>query len=187
MQRFFWYIYVQPLRRISLVIVLLVFLWAWLKNKIKNDYGWQILNVAVLVISIVAIIYYTLISRSEGVTDLVLIPFQTFIEAKKQTELYRSMLMNVFLFVPFGLSMTNIVGMIGIDRQAWASSKKWKTVVIVTFSVLCGLFLSAGIEFCQYKLSLGRCEVDDVIMNTLGTAIGAMSYIIGFPKRKEGE
>lgn len=185
--RFFWYIYVQPLRRIGLVIVLLVFLGVWLKNRIEDHYGWRIFNVVVIAISIIAIFYCTLFSRNEGVTDLVLIPLQTFIEAKKQPELYRSMLMNVFLFVPFGLSMPNIAGMIGVAKRAETSSQKWEPVVIVTISVLCGLCLSAAIEFCQYKFSLGRCEVDDVIMNTLGTAIGAMSYIIKFPKRKAGE
>ena len=39
----------------------------------------------------------------------VLMPFVGLIEAQTQPEMYRSMLMNVFLFVPFGLSMPHIL------------------------------------------------------------------------------
>lgn len=158
MQKFFWYIYVQPLRRIALIMVLLVFLWGWVKNIIEDHYGWRILNAVVITISLIAIIYFTLFSRNEGITDLVLIPFQTFVEAKKQPELYRSMLMNVFLFVPLGLTAPNVLS-------------RWKRFWPAVITVVSAFVFSTAIEFSQYYFHLGRCEVDDVIMNTIGAAM----------------
>ena len=38
--------------------------------------------------------------------------------------------------------------------------------------------LSVVIEFTQLVFNVGQFETDDIIMNTLGTAIGASSYAI---------
>ena len=42
--------------------------------------------------------------------------------------------------------------------------------------VLLAFLFSACVEFCQYKFALGYAEVDDVIHNTLGAAIGVFAY-----------
>ncbi len=36
-------------------------------------------------------------------------------------------------------------------------------------------------------LALGRCEIDDVIMNTIGVAIGALAYKISGTCKKPAE
>ena len=60
---------------------------------------------------------------------------------------------------------------------------KWKLSVPVTFVLAC--LFSAGIEYLQYLYSLGRCEVDDVIMNTLGALLGCSARWISHSwKRK---
>ena len=95
---------------------------------------------------------------------------QNFREAREQPELYRSMLMNVLLFFPIGLSLPFVLG-------------KWKLSVPVTVVLAC--LFSAGIEYLQYRYSLGRCEVDDVIMNTLGALLGCSARWISHSwKRK---
>lgn len=38
--------------------------------------------------------------------------------------------------------------------------------------------MDIGIEAAQFYYDLGRCEVDDVIMNTLGCAIGMVPVIL---------
>ena len=70
-----------------------------------------------------------------------LVPFQNFREAREQPELYRSMLMNVLLFFPIGLSLPFVLG-------------KWKLSVPVTVVLAC--LSSAGIEYLQYGYSLGN-------------------------------
>ena len=89
------------------------------------------------------------------------IPFHTFVEAKLQPELYRAMLMNIFLFQPLGLSLPGLL-----------PQKKHPVARTILFALL----LSVGIEVCQLSFGLGRCEIDDVIMNTLGAALGTAAY-----------
>lgn len=114
----------------------------------------------------------TIYSREEGTNDIILIPFQSFIEAKKQPEMYRSMLMNVFLFVPLGLSFPYVLPV------------KWNAGVHIVFTILLGYCLSGVVEVIQYRYGLGRCEVDDVIMNTVGALIGALAFVMGKVIRK---
>lgn len=75
------------------------------------------------------------------------------------------MLMNVFLFVPFGLTAPNVLSRL---KRLWP----------VIFTVVSAFILSVAIEFTQYYFHLGRCEMDDVIMNTLGAAIGTVPVIL---------
>ena len=44
--------------------------------------------------------------------------------------------------------------------------------------LILGMLFSIGIEAAQFYYGLGRCEVDDVIMNTLGCAIGTIPWFI---------
>ncbi len=74
------------------------------------------------------------------------------------------MLMNIFLFVPLGLALP------------FTLPAKWKHNFL--WAILIGLAFSCIIEALQYILALGRCEIDDVIMNTIGVAIGALAYKI---------
>lgn len=105
MDRLLWTIYVQPLHRIVLFAVLLVFVWGTVGRRAYKERWWGCFNAVVFVGITAAILYMTLYIRSEGDHEVILTPFQSFIEAKEQPEAYRSMLMNVFLFVPLGLSL----------------------------------------------------------------------------------
>ncbi len=44
--------------------------------------------------------------------------------------------------------------------------------------IVCGAGLSILIEGCQYLFSVGVTDIDDLIFNTLGTAIGVLLYYI---------
>ena len=113
-------------------------------------------------ISVLGVLAFTLLSRGEE-RGIFLEPFRFLELAKKQPELYRSFYMNVFLFVPLGVFLPYAL-----------SNKPHLRNVFITVAV--GLLLSVGVEFLQYRLSRGLSETDDVIANTLGTAIGAVSY-----------
>ncbi len=71
--------------------------------------------------------------------------------------------MNTLLFVPFGITLP------------YTLSKHYKKQNIV-ITVLSACVFSIVIEFTQYYFSIGRCETDDVIFNTLGAFIGASGY-----------
>jgi glycopeptide antibiotics resistance protein len=74
------------------------------------------------------------------------------------------MLMNVFLFVPIGLTVPFVL----LDK---VHNK-------IMLSTLLGLGLGIGIEVMQFTFGLGRAEVDDVICNTLGVLIGSLSFLL---------
>ena len=83
-------------------------------------------------------------------------------------ELLRSNFMNVALFFPAGLAACELL------PKGWRCRKK------LFFIGVLFLFLSAGIEFCQFCFALGQAETDDVIHNVLGAITGALVCAIDF-------
>lgn len=163
MGRFLWTIYVQPINRILVFIGVLVLLWSLLCAHAGKSRWWKLINAVLFLVGFTAIVYATVCSRTGGAQEISLTPFHSFIAAKNNPEIYRSMLMNVFLFIPLGLSLPNILPQ---NRHP------------LLFSILFGLTLSVGVEWCQYRYGLGRCELDDISTNTLGTVIGTVSFVI---------
>lgn len=166
-------IYSLPLRLIIVYMLILILIWKALGKRIRTNPDkkriWKLSNILILIGTICIIGIATLSWRNGSGTELILTPFQSFQEAKIQPELYRSMLMNVFLFFPLGLSMP------------FALPEKWKLKVFCT--ILFAFLLSVGIEVIQYHYQLGRAEVDDVICNILGCVLGSSSYLLVYGKR----
>ena len=63
---------------------------------------------------------------------------------------------NVLVFIPFGLLFP---------------IKRWRWLLILA------ILFSSTIEAVQYGLNLGWCEIDDVICNVLGAAVGFGMWI----------
>lgn len=161
-------IYKLPLIYIIFAMLLLGLFWNYMRSVSQKDIRkiivWKCGNTLILLGIIIAVARITLYTRSSTTTEVILIPFHSFVEARVQPEMYRSMLMNVFLFFPIGLSMPNIL------------PEKWKHSALV--AVVFAFLLSFGIEFLQYCYQLGRVEVDDVICNTFGCMVGTLSYLL---------
>ncbi len=68
---------------------------------------------------------------------------------------------NIFLFLPFGFLF-----------PVWLPKKK------TAWAIPAGFFCSAAIEYCQLRTGRGFCQLDDVIMNTLGAVIGFLCWKI---------
>ena len=136
---------------------------------------WRWGNLALMLLVAAAILYATLFSRAEGSTGLILTPFAALTAARVQPEIYREMLMNVFLFFPLGLTLSN------------ALPRRWHRLGKIILTTLVGCALSAGIEYAQYCYALGMAEVDDVICNTLGAFIGSTSLLIAHTIEKSRE
>lgn len=159
------YIYSRPLIVIILFMVLALAVWGGSPAHVAAK-RWRRGNLILAALMAGAILYATILTRSEGSTGLILTPFATFTAARQQPELYREMLMNVFLFFPLGLTLSN-----ALPRKR----HRWLRIILTT---LVGCALSAGIEYAQYRYALGLAEVDDVICNTLGAFIGTTSLLI---------
>lgn len=67
---------------------------------------------------------------------------------------------NVAFFIPFGVLLYFL-----LHRTSAART--------LGFTALGGLALSLAMETAQYAFSLGFSDIDDVIMNTIGAALGA--------------
>ncbi len=112
------------------------------------------------IVYIFIILYITIFSRSPG-SEYIFKPL--FWEYKKQ--MWHDITLNILLFVPFGI-------LVDVDRL-------WKRI-------LCGFLLSVSIETIQYFFMLGYCEPDDVLNNTIGTALGCLcTSIVNRVRRRQ--
>ena len=159
----FNYIYARPLTAILSVIAAGVVLWSFLYGRLRR---WQAINAWLFLLTAAIILHTTLLTRAPGIPEVILTPFAALAAARVQPELYREMLMNVFLFFPLGLTLSN------------ALPRRWNRWLRIGVTTLAGCLLSAGIEYAQYRFSLGMAETDDVLCNTLGALLGAASLLV---------
>lgn len=168
MGNFFHNIYASKISTILIAIPILLLVWSMIGAAV---YKWmRIIGAVLAVIALGAIIYATVYSRGESEAGVDLFPFSSFERAKIQPEMYRSMLMNVFLFVPLGLSLPYVFG--------GGTAKR------ILLTILIGFLLTVTVEAIQYFGHIGMAETDDVICNTLGTAIGSCAYLLSLLWRK---
>lgn len=163
------FIYAQPLWIVLLEISASVIFWSFLGRYLAAKYGkqrlWRLVNCLLFMAAVSIILYATVLDRDPNQREVILRPLQSFIEAKEQPEIYRAMLMNVLLFVPFGLSLPECL------------PRRWHLSCRILLTVLCGFLFSCGMEFLQYQYCLGRAETDDVLCNTLGATLASTASI----------
>lgn len=156
------------------MLLSLLLLWPVLCQRV-GERRRVLLNTALACAAAFIILYATILTRTSGDYEFILTPFAALSAARQQPELYREMLMNVFLFFPLGLTLSNVL------PQKW---HRWLRIILTT---LVGCALSAGIEYTQYRCALGLAETDDVICNTLGVFIGSTSLLIARAIEKSRE
>ena len=159
------YIYAKPLFSMFLFALFCIGAYGFLNAVLKDKKWLKILSLIGLILSVLAVLYITLFSRGGGEHPIILKPFYSFEAAKIQPEIYRSVFMNWFLYVPFGIFLPYVL----------FKKHKWLNILI---AFLMGFTLSSLVEYLQYTLSLGRSETDDVIFNTLGAVTGALGYLL---------
>ena len=114
-------------------------------------YGLILVWIVLLKASTVAELKYLPCERT-----LNLVPFHYDFEVGTHFE---EVVLNALVFLPLGLYLS----MLGM--------KAWKAILL-------GFGLSLLFEALQYALSIGAADVTDLLMNTLGTAIGVGFYLI---------
>ena len=157
-------------------MVLGVLLWGYLSARFGKGRAWRPVNGLLFLVMVGAILHATLFwGREPGERLALLEPLQTLRLARLYPELYREMLMNVFLFLPLGLAACQLM------------PETWHPGARAAGALGLGLALSLCVETAQYLWGLGIAETDDVLCNTLGTALGTLSLGTGalFRKGKE--
>lgn len=132
------------------------------------------LSRVMFIVYVIGLLYCTLLSRVPGSGLTVeLIPFMSIVRlftqpieaAGEVTGFFAwfmqgafpgaGIILNILLFLPLGYLLSILV-----------PNRKSRCIILV------GIISSIAIELAQYFLEMGYCETDDVIHNTLGTAIG---------------
>lgn len=126
-------------------------------NEKKKKFISYAINVSTIVY-IIIILLVTLLSRNIQMSrEISIVPF-SYLDSQDKI---RGNLMNILLFYPLGI----------LSGTKWRKKK----------CILLGTLMSLVIEISQYFGNLGYAEVDDVINNTMGMALG-VSVMLVFEK-----
>lgn len=167
-------VYAWNLMWTSILVLALIIIWGCFFVGSGRKYR-GIVNTVLLCLSLAVILYATVLGRETGEFAAVLRPFASLEAARTQSEYYREMFMNAFLFFPLGLTLSHVL------PRGW---HRWGKIALTT---LIGCLLSAAVEYTQYRYSLGLAEADDVICNTLGAFIGSLSLLVAHRTEKRRE
>ena len=110
-----------------------------------------------------AVSYVTIFSRSEGHSRAIMLRFDAFREAMRTNSLepLEHAMLNAIMFVPLGVLFPLI-------RRGYLD--RWSYVGML------GLMLSTLIEMTQMILTIGQCDIEDIVANTAGALIGLLGY-----------
>ena len=75
----------------------------------------------------------------------------------ENVEFYKDLIGNIVLFIPFPLLLFYVIGIKSYSRLLW-------------MSICASLF----IEITQFTFNIGVADIDDVILNTIGSLIGLL-------------
>lgn len=126
---------------------------------------WRLLLGLALICWAAVVAYTTVSSRSDGqqfVCHMTIFHSYQEILQGGNPEILRSNFMNIVLFYPAGF----ISGIL-LPRR-WPGWLRCGLVVLLLTA------MSIGIECMQYHFGLGRCEIDDVLHNTVGALLGVL-------------
>lgn len=147
-------IYAQSLIKLSIAVVIICAVWGVVYYKCSNgrcEKAFRALSIVFMIASLYIILSHTVIGREMGDSHTF------FFAAQYSNEFLREMFMNALLYLPLGLSLSVFAG---------------------PWTILIAFILSTGIECWQYCCGTGMAQGTDVIMNTLGAAIGTVPWLM---------
>lgn len=150
---------VWPMIFIFTIILVSIRLFYLLINKKKFVLRKELLMLCFIIY--ILLLYYVVTFQDNNYGTNNFVPFKEILRYKITSKLFlRNVLGNILLFVPFGVFSSYII-----------KNKSFIPAAILGFIVSC------SIEFAQS--AIGRtADIDDVILNTLGSIIGYMLYKI---------
>ncbi len=166
--------YALPISVAVSVLCILFFVWTIVHLLAAGSKIWHWLNAGFVLVWAVIILRVTVLHRSTGIAELRLLPLQPLLLGTyNNPEYFRALLMNLLLFVPLGAGLTS------------ALPTRWPVKRRIGWTILAGFVLSLLIELAQLVFSLGYAEMDDLLSNTLGAALGASQLRLGKYLRME--
>lgn len=156
-------LYCLDISDVLLLCLLGTLLFFLLKKAWVGYPGWKAFVAAILLAWAAAAVTATVLQRNSDGGGVILIPFHSYWETIQggNRERLRSNLMNAVLFYPPGLFAWELLPV------------KLRPRTRFCIVLLAALVMSVSIECLQYLGNLGLAETDDVIHNTLGTALAA--------------
>ena len=135
----------------------------------------QEIAATLLGIAVAIILWLTILSRDTVVDDsLANYPFHSMLSFWNNIKKYGitgNFLGNIFIFIPIGFLYS-------------PAFEERNQIQKLNGPILFGFSLSLMIELTQLVFSKGYCEIDDVLLNSVGTAVGCVFYKI--MKKKKG-
>lgn len=139
----------------------------------NNNRGKSIIKWTLFILYIALMIYFMFFAEMFGRTPsdeyrYNLMPFKEIIRFIKYSStlgirtVMINLVGNVVVFIPFGMALVSI------------SRRKLGFFAVTLYSAS----LSISIELIQHLTRVGSCDVDDIILNTIGGMIGYLLYII---------
>lgn len=115
----------------------------------------------IFLLYLIGVVSITLLSREPGTR--IGIDLQLFQTLNRTPQSFAYFFENILLFIPFGI-------------LAPCTTRKFSSFL---FCIGTGFLFSLGIELIQLVTKSGYCQLDDLLMNTLGTMIGYFIYNCG--------
>ena len=148
----------------SLIVIFALTLWIILAAFLNSKIIWRLVNALALAVATVLIFLVTIVLRKTELKGVSIIPFSSFETARIHPDVYNQIMMNILLYLPIGMAVPFVL------------CKKTKHSIFIT--LFFAIAFSTITELLQYFFHRGYAEIDDVIFNTLGAAIGIMPYMI---------
>lgn len=147
----------KPIWFIILPVLLGICVWFLIKSVLRENVLCSLCKTMFSVYLVILLLLTVVLRDKSETTTVCMTPLFLFTLAEKENTVYRSMLLNVLMFIPFGVLLPDTL-------------KKKNFRYLIT--VFIALFISMGVETLQYVFQVGRTEIDDVIFNTIGALIG---------------
>lgn len=132
-------------------------------TKIKKNYlliGFACYMTALIFVTLFTHNYYTY-GRSSNL--IIFSSIRLMLRSGSSALILKNIVGNVLLFLPLGFLLPLIIR----SKQGFA----WQ--------LLFGVLVSLAIELCQYLFAARIFDIDDILLNTLGTVFGRLTLLIG--------
>ena len=137
---------------------------ALLQRSLKRSRVAFALNLILMLVGLAIIFLVTFVRRESSKHEVILIPLRVLFGLRAPGDFWHVTVMNIVLYVPFSCGFCFLMGQ--------------KLTHSVGATILICFIFSITAEALQYFFGSGLAEVDDVLMNTLGSFLGTIPYML---------
>ncbi|MDO4499452.1 MAG: VanZ family protein [Coriobacteriaceae bacterium] len=146
----------------------------WISRKHKKSLIFAVTATILSLAGLYAILHFTVLTRTPSDAHIFMLSLKP-----SSNEFVREMVMNAFLFFPFGLFLPYALDQAFALLERHAAVRKHSATRIPIFvTIAISFLLTIAIESWQYYAGTGTAQLTDVICNTLGAAIGTLSFAL---------